>query len=220
MQEKRKTTSLEHPVPNFTGYEYSDVIREFSERDRLSESDISQLICADEFQLERTVNSFSDRELNDHLYQLFYSKKTENITLMRRWISYYTKQYPKQIIAKVQPYLNSKKLTLEDWLRCVIEGRRGDIMYVFLRSLSTGVHTVVHLNNNKLWSTLKTIPASHSEILKICDQHLAYLGFGIFLKLERKPIQTNILGTVTGIDNATQQLLLQSIQTDYVDETR
>ena len=161
-----------------------------------------------------------DRELNDHLYQLFYGKKTKNITLMRRWISYYTKQYPKQIIAKVQPYLNSKKLTLEDWLRCVREGRRGGIMCVFLLSLSTGVHTVVHLKNNKLWSTLKTIPASHSEILKICDQHLAYLGFGIFLKLERKPIQTNILGTVTGIDNATQQLLLQSIQADYVDDTR
>ena len=52
MQEKRKTTSLEHPVPNFTGFEYSDVIGEFSEHDRLSESDISQLVCADEFHLE------------------------------------------------------------------------------------------------------------------------------------------------------------------------
>ena len=92
-----------------------------------------------------------------------------------------------------------------------MDGRRGDIMCVFLLSLSTGVHTVVHLNNNKLWSTLKTIPATHSELLRICDQHLAYLGFGIFLKLERKPIQKNILGTVTGIDNETQQLLLQSI---------
>ena len=76
-------------------------------------------------------------------------------------------------------------------------------MCVFLLSLSTGVHTVVHLNNNKLWSTLKTIPATHSELLRICDQHLAYLGFGMFLKLERKPIQKNILGTVTGIDNET-----------------
>ena len=146
-------------------------------------------------------------------------KKTENISLMRRWISYYVRQYPKQITAKVQPYLNSKKLTLEDWLQCVRDGRRGDIMCVFLLSLSTGVHTVVHLNNNKLWSTLKTIPATHSELLSICDQHLAYLGFGIFLKLERKPIQKNILGTVTGIDNETQQLLLQSINAASVDET-
>ena len=45
------------------------------------------------------------------------------------------------------------------------------------------------------------------------------MGFGIFLKLERKPIQKNILGTVTGIDNETQQLLLQSINAASVDET-
>ena len=92
-------------------------------------------------------------------------------------------------------------------------------MCVLLLSLSTGVHTVVHLNNNKLWSTLKIIPATHSELLSICDQHLAYLGFGIFLKLERKPVQKNILGTITGIDNETQQLLLQSINAAAVDET-
>ena len=219
MLKKRKSAALEHPVPNFTGYDYSDVIGDFSEHDRLSEKDISQLICADEFQLERPLNSFNDRELNDHLYHLFYCKKTENILLMRRWISYYVRQYPKQITAIVQPYLNVKKLTLEDWLRCVKDGRRGDIMCVLLLSLSTGVHTVVHLNNNKLWSTLKTIPATHSELLRICDQHLAYLGFGIFLKLERKPIQKTILGTVTGIDNATQQLLLQSINAASADET-
>ena len=138
---------------------------------------------------------------------------------MRRWISYYVRQYPKQITAKAQPYLNSKKLMLEDWLRCVRDGRRGDIMCVFLLSLSTGVHTVVHLKNNKLWSTLKTIPATHSELLSICDQHLAYLGFGIFLKLERKPTQRKILGTITGVDNETQQLLLQSINAAAADET-
>ena len=219
MLRKRKSAALEHPVPNFTGYDYSDVIGDFSEHDRLTENYISQLVCSDEFQLEWTLNSFNDCELNDHLYHLFYCKKTKNISLMRRWISYYVRQYPKQITAKVQPYLNSKKLTLEDWLRCVRDGRRGDIMCVFLLSLSTGVHMVVHLNNNKLWSALKTIPATHSELLRICDQHLAYLGFGIFLKLERKSIQKNILGTVTGIDNETQQLLLQSINAASVDET-
>ena len=137
---------------------------------------------------------------------------------MRRWISYYVRQYPKQITAKAQPYLNSKKLTLEDWLRCVRDGRRGDILCVFLLSLSTGVHTVIHLKNNKLWSTLKTIPATHSELLSICDQHLAYLGFGIFLRLERKPTQRKILGTVTGIDSETQQLLLQSIDAAATDK--
>ena len=61
------------------------------------------------------------------------------------------------------------------------------------------------------------IPATHSELLNICDQHLAYLGFGIFLRLERKPTQVQILGTITGADHETQQLLLQS--TDAADES-
>ena len=203
--------ALEQPVPNFTGHDYSDVVGDFSEHDRLLENDISQLTCSDEYQLEWTLNSFNDSELNDHLYHLFYCKKTENIALMRRWISYYVRQYPKQITAKAQPYLDSKKLTLEDWLRCARDGRRGDILCMFLLSLSTGVHTVVHLKNNKLWSTFKTIPETHSELLNICNQHLAYLGFGIFLRLERKPTQMKILGTITGADHETQQLLLQSI---------
>ena len=94
-----------------------------SEHDRLMENDIDKLICSDEYQLERSMKSFNDCELNDHLYHIFYSKKTENITLMRRWIIYYVKQYPKQITAKAKPYLESKKLSLEDWLRCVHEGR-------------------------------------------------------------------------------------------------
>ena len=217
MQRKKKSSALEQPVPNFTGHDYSDVVGDFLEHDRLMESDISQLICSDEYQLERTLNSSNDSELNDHLYHLFYCKKTKNIALMRRWISYYVRQYPKQIIAKAKPYLDSKKLTLEDWLRCVRDGGRGDILCIFLLSLSTSIHTVVHLKNNKLWSTLKTIPATHSELLNICDQHIAYLGFGIFLRLEQKPIQVRILGTITGADHETQQLLLQSI--DAADES-
>ena len=75
MQRKRKSTVLEHPVPNFTGHDYSYVIGDFSEHDRLSENDISQLVCSDEYQLEWTLNSFNDSELNDHLYHLFYCKK-------------------------------------------------------------------------------------------------------------------------------------------------
>ena len=69
---------------------------------------------------------------------------------MRRWINYFMKQYPEQIAKKVKTYLDSKKLTLEDWLQCVKEGRKGDILCVYLLSLATGVHMVVHLKHNKL----------------------------------------------------------------------
>ena len=82
-------------------------------------------------------------------------------------------------------------------------GERGDILCLYLLNLSKGVHTTVHLDNNKIWSTLKNTPTSHDELINICDQHLAYLGFGIFLRLVKKQDTPRILGTVTGSDYKT-----------------
>ena len=77
--------------------------------------------------------------------------------------------------------------------------------------LTTGVHTVVHLKHNKLWCMFKEISKMHQELIKWCDKHLAYFGFGIFLKLNERPPPLNILGTVSGSDPETQQLLLVSV---------
>ena len=72
---EEKSMGVELPLPNFTGHDYSDLIGEFLEHDKLLESDISKLNCSEEFQLDRTLNSFNDSELNDHIYHIFYSKK-------------------------------------------------------------------------------------------------------------------------------------------------
>ena len=130
---------------------------------------------------------------------------------MRRWIIYFVKQYLIQISLKAKAYLDLKKLSLEEWLRCLREGRRGDILCVYLLSLATGVHTFVHLKNNKIWCTLKNVPTSHHELQNQCEQHLVYLGYGIFLRLQRRPTIPTILETVSGADPATQQLLLASV---------
>ena len=58
---------------------------------------------------------------------------------------------------------------------------------------------------------LKEIPKMHQELIKRCDKHLAYLGFGIFLRLNERPPSLNIIGTVSGSDPETQQLLLASV---------
>ena len=127
-----------------------------------------------------------------------------------RCLAYYVKLYPRQITQKVKNYLNSKKLTLEEWLKSIKDGRRGDILCVYLLSMATGSHTVVHLKHNKLWSMLKDRPASHDELIQQCDKHLVYLGLGIFLQLkERAPFK--ILGTITGQDPETHKRLLASV---------
>ena len=122
----------------------------------------------------------------------------------------------------MREYLDSKKLSLDDWLHCVNEGRRGDILHVYLLSIATGVHTMIHLKN-KLWCTLCEKPHSHEEMLNHCEKHLVYLGFGIFLHLEKRPPQTldmlPILGTVSSDDPATQRKLLHQIGMTFKTES-
>ena len=74
---------------------------------------------------------------------------------------------------------------------------------------------MVHLKNNKIWSTLHEKPQSHEEMVDRCEKHLVYLGFDIFLHLEKRspPILVTmpILGTVLSHDPATKQELLHSV---------
>ena len=87
----------------------------------------------------------------------------------------------------------------------------------------TGNHTAVHLKDNKVWSTLKTIPLLHYELVDRCNIHLVYMGFGIFLQLKTRqmPITTRILGTITSDDpdvRANFHLLVKTEKVDVSDE--
>ena len=148
MPKRKKNTALDESIPNYSKYDYSNTLEHFSEHDILLEKELSSVQCYNEYQLEKPLNSFEDRMLNDHLYRVYYSNKTETTLLIQCWISYFGHQHQKQITIKVREYLNSKKLSLADWLQCVNEGRRGDIFCVYLLSIATGVHTMVHHKKN------------------------------------------------------------------------
>ena len=206
MLKHKKKALKEETIPNFTGYQYSEVIRDFAECDRIAESELCRLECHEKYYSECSLNSFNDAELNDHLYRIYYPKRMDTL----RYIAYFVNLYPKQITQKASNYLDSKRLTLGEWLKSVKEGRRGDILCVYLLSMATGSHTVVHMRNNKLWSTLQDMPTSHDELIQQCDKHLVYLGLGVFFQLKER-ITVDILGTVTGQDPETHKLLVASI---------
>ena len=74
MSKHKKKSLKEETIPNFTDHPYSDVIRDFVEHDRLTESELSRLECHKKYHLECSLNSFNDAELNDHLYRIYYAK--------------------------------------------------------------------------------------------------------------------------------------------------
>ena len=149
MLKHMKKVVKEGTIPNFTGYSYSEVIKDFAECDRLTESELNDLVCHEKYYLECSLNSFNDAELNDHLYRIYYPKRMDTQVLCR-YLAYYVNLYPNQITQKVNNYLDSKKLTLDEWLKSIKDGRRGDILCVYLLSTATGSHTAVHMRNNKV----------------------------------------------------------------------
>ena len=84
-------------------------------------------------------------------------------------------------------------------------------MLVYVFSIMKGLHMCIHLKISKTWSTLRAILIHHEELMSRCDIHLAYFGFGIFLRLIRQqhPI-LDILGIYSDNPNVLNELMLRN----------
>ena len=132
-EKKKKHDKGNNNIPFHNLFDYSDTIVDFSEYERLSESELEQqLPCFSEYEPECKLNSLMDSHLNDHLYGVYSSKHTETVSFLRTWTGFFVRQYRTKISQRVKPYLDSQKLSLDDWLMSVKQGQRGDIMLVYI----------------------------------------------------------------------------------------
>ena len=225
MSTSKKKASGAVALPNYSKYEYADKMPPFCKQDKLQETDLSSLVCYHSHQSECKLNDFTDATLNDHLYRIFLKKKLETSKLMCKLTIFFVRRYKNLLFKKARDYLESKKLTLDDWLNSVAMNRRGDILCVFLLSIVTGRHTCIHLKEGRMWSTLRSVPVDHDEHVNLCDLHLVYLGFGAFLHLIPRPALITkecdlpILGYVVAEDPETQmELTRKAIKEEKIDE--
>ena len=100
-------------MPNYSNYEYTEIMQTFSETDRLPETELNSVECYDTFQLEAPLNSFSDTTLNDHLYKIYRKKQLVSVETMRKLVSFFVKRYKTLLEPRVHAYLDSKKLMLD-----------------------------------------------------------------------------------------------------------
>ena len=81
---KKKRDKEKDNIPFHNPFEYSDTIVDFSECERLLESDLEQqLPCFSEYEPECKLNSMMDSRLNDHLYGVYSTKRSETVSFMR-----------------------------------------------------------------------------------------------------------------------------------------
>ena len=166
MPRTKKTPKTGSKVPNYSKYDFADIMPIFMETDRVLERDLHELSCYRNYELEAPLNHFSDTMLNDHLYTMYKKGKLETPELMRKLLCFFVKRYRRTLEPRVKEFLQAKKLSTDDWLNAVKTNRHGDIVCVFFLSMVTGNHTAIHLKNDKVWCTLKTVPLLHHELVE------------------------------------------------------
>ena len=220
MPHSKKRTKPEVSIPNYSLYEFAETMPAFVETERVSETDLYELECYNNYEIEAPLNHFSDSMLNDHLYTMYKKGKLKSPKLMQKLLCFFSKKYRSLIEQKVNEYLQSKKLTFDDWIAAVKNHRCGDIMCVYLLSMVMGNHTAIHLKNNKIWCTLKAVPLLHHELVEHCPIDLVYMGFGIFLQLKkRKTLESiRILGTISSDNPEVRTQLHLLVKTEKPDD--
>ena len=87
---------------------------------------------------------------------------------------------------------------MDTWAEGVKIGWRADILSIFTLSALIGKHTLVHLRNGNLWTTINTVSSDHDELLRKCEVHWAYVGNGLFCELKHRLLGTTaVSGTTT-----------------------
>ena len=119
MSKCKKKSSGAASLPNYSKYGYADKLPPFSEHDRVLETKLLSLVCFHSYQPERNLNQFTDDVLNDHLYMTFRKKNLETPKLIRKLVIFFVRHYKELLAKKAQDYLDSKKLTMEEWLNSV-----------------------------------------------------------------------------------------------------
>ena len=161
MPHSKKEEESAKKVLNYSKYDYTESTQTFNETDRLLESELTLLECFNEYELEAPLNSFSDRLLIDYLYTMYKCKYLETASLIRKLVGFFIQRYEKKLESLVKDYLESKKLMLKDCLDSVKNNRWGDILCIYFLSMVTGIHTYIHLKNQKNWVyTQSSVPAA------------------------------------------------------------
>ena len=98
-------------------------------------------------------------------------------------------------------------MTLNTWLDGILDGRKGDVLVLHGLCLLMEWHTWVHLNDGKVWTSLRNLPKSHEEVMDQCNLHLTYLGQGIYAILMERPLATKGVSSTTDISLSANEIV-------------
>ena len=141
------------PIPSNCKYKYCDFMEPVHEMDRVLKKDMEMLSC----QTMHCVRlKITEHKENDNLYNIFALYTGQDCDFIRRWLKIFmTTVYPKDFECAGYHCLTPKGLTLDLWSDSIKDGQKGDFTSLYGLNLMLNTHTVIHLSNNRLWTTIK-----------------------------------------------------------------
>ena len=76
-------------LPNYSRYEYADVLPPFRELNRIGKNEITMLSCSNQYILKLSLNQLTDNILTDYLFMLYRKKGLETAALIRKLVVFF-----------------------------------------------------------------------------------------------------------------------------------
>ena len=178
-------------------WDFDEVIPLLEEDMCLTKSKVGELECRSNYSIRCLTNI--DFNKNDLLYKIYGEQIDKSPSFMRNCTRLYTLSNKKQLKRLAENYLESTNTKMASWMKDIKEGRKGNLLTLYILSLVTGTHCCIHLKGQKCWMTLKEKPNTHAELMQRCNIHLAYMGQNNFIQLTLRT--TKVSYKLFGIDN-------------------
>ena len=182
-------------IPCNNPYKICKSVEPIMERDKISREEMVSLPCWATHQIK--PRSLRIHE-NDNLYVIYSPHIKQDIDFLRKWLKTFVISNCAHFEECASEYLQSKGMSLDIWMDALCDGRKGDTLTLYGLSMILDVHTVVHLHNGKIWTTMDSPPDDHADLISKCLIHVAYLGRGLFVELVKHEKLLEVIKSVNG----------------------
>ena len=166
------------------------------ERDRIGREEMVFLPC-------RATHQIKPRSLrvleNDNLYAIYSPHIKQDIGFLRKWLKTFVISNRAHFEESASEYLQSQGMSLDIWMDAISDGCKGDTLMLYGLSMILDIHTVVHLCNGKIWTTMESPPDDHSDLISKCLIHVAYVGRGLFVELVKREKPLEVIKSKDGL---------------------
>ena len=151
-------------IPSAKRWRYMLNFQHVPETAKVHMGDVAQLQCRTTHCVRLQQQEYNE---NDGLYAIYGNRVGQSPEFMREWLHYFITVVYKVHFRRIgSTYLANKGLDPELWAESIKDGRRPDFFVLLALNAPLETHAVVHINENKTWTTLSDPPENHDHILE------------------------------------------------------